>query len=239
MTDKSTTDVNYDRYTEWKDWSGGAARSTRFSSRFRLANRHLTRPLQEVQAGRVCEIGVGSGRLANYLASLGMGVTAIDLNPPPALDPRINFLLGDANLLLTDLRNEPFDAVLAIDMLEHVEPAQLGGLLRAVHGCLKPGGMLLIQVPNAASPLGVSFQEGDFTHRSRFSAASLRQVLMTQGFEVTQCGGAPLPLLPVTSLLSRPAYWVAALFWKLVQSAVGIRGEVFRPNLFVIAKKPA
>jgi 2-polyprenyl-3-methyl-5-hydroxy-6-metoxy-1,4-benzoquinol methylase len=231
-------DPNYTDYTRWKDWTGGSGRSKRFGLRFRLANRHIVKQLNSIAAARVCEIGVGSARLANYLAALNLGVTAIDFNAPPVLDERITFLQGDANTILAQLIGDPFDAILAIDMLEHVEPVKLEFLLGAIRQCLKPGGMLLIQVPNAASPLGLTFQEGDFTHVSRFSSCSVRQVLMAQGFEVDVCEGAPLPLLPILTLLARPAYWIGAVCWKMVQASVGIRGEVFPPNLFVVARKP-
>ncbi|MES2538305.1 MAG: class I SAM-dependent methyltransferase [Pseudomonadota bacterium] len=234
-----SNDATVKGYAEWKNWDKSTQKSTRFSWRFKYANKHIVQPLQAMRASHVCELGAGSGRLSNYLARLGMEGTAVDIITPPTLDSRIKFVLGDATSALMNMEAESFHAVLAIDMLEHVPRDDMDSLLEQIYDKLKPEGLLMIQVPNAGSPMGLAYQEGDWTHITRFSSSSINQLLLSKRFEVLRNQGAPLPIMPVSTLLARPAYWICSFFWKMWMTSVGVRADVLPPNLFVVARKPS
>lgn len=75
-------------------------------------------------------------------------------------------------------RKEKFDFITMIHTLEHVEnPAKF---LKKVRRLLKPGGFLLIQVPNY---LLNAFDILVFEHISHFSLQTLEQLLINTGFE--------------------------------------------------------
>jgi SAM-dependent methyltransferase len=77
-------------------------------------------------------------------------------------------------------RSEPFDILTMLDMLEHVEDD--GGLLRAAHRLLRPGGHLLIAVP--AFPSLWSKHDEILHHKRRYTRGTLRRVVEGAGFAV-------------------------------------------------------
>ena len=70
-----------------------------------------------------------------------------------------------------------------LDVLEHVLIARQVDMMRAIHYALAPGGRVVVQVPNANSPLAVRWRYIDFTHFSSFTEHSLRFVLRNARFD--------------------------------------------------------
>jgi len=75
-----------------------------------------------------------------------------------------------------------YDAVMAFDLIEHFTKREVLDFLRHVRDSLRPGGQIIIQTPNAASPFGCGLRYGDFTHEIGFDPASLAHVLRLSGF---------------------------------------------------------
>ena len=67
-------------------------------------------------------------------------------------------------------------------MLEHVPVAAQIELLRTIRGALRPGGRLILTVPNANSPLASRWRYIDFTHHVSFTEHSLSFVLRNASF---------------------------------------------------------
>jgi 2-polyprenyl-6-hydroxyphenyl methylase/3-demethylubiquinone-9 3-methyltransferase len=115
---------------------------------FRL--RALVRALDPVAGRRVLDLGCGKGRFAGWLAAQGAEVVGLD---------RSAAMLGQAGGLprvLASARRLPFaaagfDAVVAVEVLEHIHPAALAGVLAEVQRVLRPGGVLAVIDKNAAS----------------------------------------------------------------------------------------
>jgi SAM-dependent methyltransferase len=87
---------------------------------------------------------------------------------------------------------ESFDAISMFHVLEHEQ--QPLDLLRRVHRILKPGGRLLVGVPNAASLarrlFGRHWMGYDFSrHRQVFTPRSLQATLSAAGFESDRLQG--------------------------------------------------
>ncbi|MFP5254918.1 MAG: methyltransferase domain-containing protein [Acidimicrobiia bacterium] len=99
--------------------------------------------------GRVLDLGCAEGFLASELADRGWHVTGVDLSARPGAKERVHrFVAGDLDRGLPPevLEDEPYDLIVAADVLEHVrDPEQL---LRELHRVLRPGGRLLVSVPN-------------------------------------------------------------------------------------------
>jgi 2-polyprenyl-6-hydroxyphenyl methylase/3-demethylubiquinone-9 3-methyltransferase len=97
---------------------------------------------------RIVDLGCGGGLLAEPLARLGAQVTAIDPAEENILAARRH---AEAGGLAIDYRavtvealaesNEIFDAVLAMEVLEHV--SDVNGFLRAAARLVRPGGLLV------------------------------------------------------------------------------------------------
>jgi 2-polyprenyl-3-methyl-5-hydroxy-6-metoxy-1,4-benzoquinol methylase len=106
---------------------------------------------------RVVEFGCGTGRLITLpLRAWGYDVTGVDLD-----ERSIEYgrgLLREAGLeqdalQAVDLRDlpGPFDAVIASEILEHLDDEELRTSLGLIHERLLPGGKLLVTTPNGYS----------------------------------------------------------------------------------------
>jgi SAM-dependent methyltransferase len=106
---------------------------------------------------RTVEFGCGTGRLITLpLRSWGYDVVGVDLDETSIEYGRR--LLEEADLdaealQAVDLRElpGPFDAVIASEILEHLDDDELGASLEVIRESLVPGGKLLVTTPNGYS----------------------------------------------------------------------------------------
>jgi len=102
-------------------------------------------------AARVLDIGCGAGFLSNYLANAGFEVTGLDASRSSIevasrhdVTGRAQYVLGDA--LLRPFADCSFDAVCAMDFLEHVEhPVRA---IAEASRVLRPGGTFFFHTFN-------------------------------------------------------------------------------------------
>ena len=156
--------------------------------------RHLIRIEKHVgrtvQNWRLMEIGCGSGVLLQTAIARGWQADALEMSPElAAIARRIN---PTAKITVADVVDHTtgaaeYDAVMALDVLEHVlDP---GLMLRNCCSLLKPGGLLLLQTPNTAS-LRFRTQGGAWEmmdpdqHINLFSPRGLEMLLENSCFEV-------------------------------------------------------
>jgi SAM-dependent methyltransferase len=136
-------------------------------------------------------------------------------------------------------RREEFDLVLAIDVLEHQCRDELLPLLDSIHAALRPGGQLLLQVPNADGPLGSRLRYADLTHEQAFTATSISQALRTCGFSRITV----VPVDPAPHGLTSAARWA---LWHLIRAGIVaylavetgvVRGHILSQNLVAVADR--
>ncbi|WP_395349810.1 class I SAM-dependent methyltransferase [Variovorax sp. UC122_21] len=93
--------------------------------------------------GSVLEVGSGTGRDADFVESLGVIVRRTDATQA-FLDLQAERGKQGALLnVVTDPLGGPFDAILAMAVLIHVDRAQIAPVLRKVFDALAPGGVFL------------------------------------------------------------------------------------------------
>ena len=98
------------------------------------------------QGGRILEVGAGCGALAVRLQEAGFDVVPTDLDPPHDWIHRLDL----DNPEWTDETRGPFDLVVCVETLEHVEnPRQV---LRSIRAMLRPGDRLVVSTPNVTHP---------------------------------------------------------------------------------------
>ena len=137
-------------------WSSydGASPATRAFLLGRLANAPLGALDTELRAlrGRVLSLGAGYGLLERYLAEINphVNVQGVELDgarveaaaASAARSPRVSVRLDDVRALAAD---DPFAAVLAIDVMHHVPSADHDSVARALRERLQPGGVCLVK----------------------------------------------------------------------------------------------
>ncbi len=138
-----------------------------------------------------------------YTALRGVDISEEQLELARQVTP--NVTRADA-LDFLEKTNERFGLVTAVDVIEHLQKDEVVRLLHGMHRVLSPGGRLVVQTPNGASPFSAEVRYGDFTHEICFTPRSLTNVLELAGFESVEC--RELGPVPVGALsLVRWAAW--------------------------------
>lgn len=102
---------------------------------------------------RVLELGTGPGTVTRILHSKGCKVTGVEMDPEtlatcaPFCERTVQANLEDPNWAAS-LAGDSFDAIICADVLEHLRDPR--PLLKQLHNFLKPGGSVLMSLPNAS-----------------------------------------------------------------------------------------
>lgn len=98
-------------------------------------------------ASRLLEVGAGPGTDSRFFADQGLDVVATDLSPVMVELCRAKGLQAQVrDVLHLDLPAGSFDAVYTLNCLLHVPNTDLPAALAAIHGVLRPSGLLFLGV---------------------------------------------------------------------------------------------
>jgi 2-polyprenyl-3-methyl-5-hydroxy-6-metoxy-1,4-benzoquinol methylase len=156
--------------------------------------------LAERGVSHVADAGCGTGYGSAELARIADRVTGLDIDSRSLNVARTRTNSGvieavQSDLSRSSLREElsgiQFDAIVCFETLEHlVDP---GSTLIAFHDHLRPGGVLIISVPNGvaerADPVGLPTNP---FHRRVFSISSITELVQGSGFDVIEVLGQPI-----------------------------------------------
>ncbi|MBZ5701430.1 MAG: class I SAM-dependent methyltransferase [Acidobacteriia bacterium] len=172
--------------------------------------------LPKDKKARILDLGCGYGDLVYFLQSSGYeNVVGIDrdrvqLGVGQELGVKNMHCIG-ADEFLHEHREE-FDAIAAIDVLEHIPKSQVLDFLARIHDSLRCGGRLICQVPNLAAFYAPLYFM-DFTHESPFTGTSLKQVMEVAEFE-------NIRILPVGPIVHGFRSAIRKILWKGISSGL-------------------
>ncbi len=146
---------------------------------------------------KVLDVAAGSGAFSARCRDLGFQVTACDAVADNfKLCDTIPFMVCDLDVTFSHIDGAPFDAVAAIEIIEHLENPW--HFFRQCFELLRPGGILIVTTPNNGSPVSKAllcrfnhfqwFSEDErrvHGHITPLSAWQIKQSASEAGFQLT------------------------------------------------------
>ncbi len=192
---------------------------------------------------RILELGCGYGALVYYAREAGyVNMRGVDISPEQVSGA---WQLGIQDVAQSDLfgalRSEPdgnLDAIITVDVIEHLTMDELLAFADEVCRALSAGGRWISHQPNASSPLFGRVRYGDLTHQSAFTQDSIRQLSLAVGFSEVEC----YEDVPVTHGLKG---FLRGVLWRLLRNGLrtymmvesGVTNEIFSQNFISVAIK--
>jgi 2-polyprenyl-3-methyl-5-hydroxy-6-metoxy-1,4-benzoquinol methylase len=189
---------------------------------------------------RILDIGAGRGDLVRQLENDGFDAHGVDISPEQVKLAHAagvhSVELGDFHSLLATADGH-WDAVVATDVLEHLDKDSVMRTFDDVNRALRAGGVFVARVPNAVSPTGGHLMYGDITHQTWFTQRSIRQVAAVAGFQCVETFACPPVVHGIRSAV-RAAIWkpVSGLLKTALAAETGqLRGHIVTHNLTFVA----
>lgn len=188
----------YEGYEGWKQWGNdtfgtwSVDDAAYFSAEFKRSG------IVSCQGLRIFEIGFGNGNFAGYVQSMGGEYFGSEVNGnliKRAKDFGLDVFEGGIEQALLSDKFGTVDIVVAFDVLEHMEVADIRSFLLNAAKLLRPDGIIIARVPSGDSPFGRANFHGDITHFTALGSSAVRQLAAQTGFEVIDIGPPSLPIL--------------------------------------------
>lgn len=112
-----------------------------------VLSRSFTVLAETMPGAHVLEIGSGPGWDADQLEDSGLTVRRTDITQGFIDFQRNRGKEVDRLDAINDDLGGPYDAVVCLHVLQHMEPAQLDAVLSKVVAALRPGGRFLVSIP--------------------------------------------------------------------------------------------
>jgi 2-polyprenyl-3-methyl-5-hydroxy-6-metoxy-1,4-benzoquinol methylase len=160
--------------------------------------------LESLPASRILDLGCSGGLFADRARTIGHHVTGVDFMEIDGVRDRTDrFFVTDLEVGIPEEVGDRYDVVVAGDVIEHLSrPSET---LRQIRNVLRPGGQLLLSVPNfghwyprarVVTGLFGYDRRGilDNTHLRFFTRSTLRRMVRSAGFDIMEELATGLPL---------------------------------------------
>lgn len=134
---------------------------------------------------------------------------------------------GDLFSYLESKEDESLDVITAFNIIEHIKRDRVQSLLIMICQKLKQGGIFIMEVPNADSPLGIHTYFSDLTHEFAFSKKLALTVLRLAGFDDVKVRYQPNLRNPLIKLAQ-----------KILAKVIGLEyPSMFSGNIILVGYK--
>lgn len=204
---------------------------------------NFQRDLPAEKDAHILDIGCGGGHFLYFLKKKGYtNSIGIDLSSEAIemvrkrITPRVE--QADAFGFLPTQR-DTYDAIYSGDMIEHIPKERVLDFLSLVRDALKPGGVLLLRLPNMGNPFALHNRYRDFTHECGYTEKSIYQVLYVCGFrDIRVRPDQTDPRKSVRSFLSRV---VSKTLYTIIKKLFWHQGftspEILTSRIVAIARR--
>ena len=232
----------------------GAVTIYRLKKAKKVFDLHFGRFLPGNLEAEILDVGCGAGNLvywmqqAGYKNARGIDSSVDQIEAGKELEIE-NLEVADLLDVLKESRDH-FDLIFMRDVLEHIEKEHILPMLDMCLIALKPGGRLVMQMPNGASPVVGRVLYGDFTHESAYTETSLSQLLLLSGYNDLQFYPFEphFPKLNKTWFLKRQGWrtllrlaswkFVQFLYWFVIFAEIGNHNTIVTFNLIASGQRP-
>lgn len=132
----------------------------------------LRRWLPSVPGSLILDLACGTGRFLD-LATTGLDASANMLEISSRKHP--NTTLIQASACQTPLASNSYDAIFSLHFFMHLSQAKIASVLEECHRILRPGGMLIFDIPSALRRKLVRYQAEDWHGATALSIPEIRQ----------------------------------------------------------------
>lgn len=135
----------------------------------------------------IADLGCGDGMLLRVFQEMGFrNLHGVEGSPEMHRLCRASFPGVEQGDLRAYLRSKvgSFNVIALFDVIEHFTREEAVELLDEINAALRPGGVLLLQLPNGDSPFAHAVFAGDLTHETLYTKGSLGHLLAMGGFEL-------------------------------------------------------
>lgn len=193
---------------------------------------------------RIVDLGTGLGHVLFFLKRAGYrNILGVDVGHECIeFCQEHNFPVVEEEIVTWLKQNkESADALVLNDVLEHQTKPEMWAMLEAMRDALRPGGHVLIKVPNMGNPLlGNDSRYLDITHQNGFNENSLRQALFMAKYTKVDVIGPDIYVTrnPIVNVVCRAIAGVLDLvFYGIFRFYGRTETKIFRKNILAIARK--
>jgi 2-polyprenyl-3-methyl-5-hydroxy-6-metoxy-1,4-benzoquinol methylase len=175
--------IDYSRH--YKNWHNDTAEH--IEKMDRLYSKIIADHFPPDKNASILDVGCGMGFLLLSLKNAGYtslsGVDTDEQQVRSCKEKDLNVSLVQDSISYLNNNSSKYDIITLFDVLEHIPSPQQISFARAINNALKPGGRLILTVPNANSVLASRNRYIDHTHHVLFTEVSLDFVLYNAGFK--------------------------------------------------------
>ena len=178
----------------------------------------------------ILDVGCGEGVFLSFLESLGYtNLHGFDYSPENVELCREQGLkfVGRHDALRMREYDLPqgYDAIFALDLIEHLPKDSAVPFLQQMRSRLAPGGYVVLQTPNMACVYGLFHRYDDLSHEYCLTEGSARGLLTTAGFEALTI--EIRPQWNATTWLG----WLREVYLRILHTVVWLADNAPRPRI--------